>query len=283
MTFNHPLRFGMVAGIHEPWDEIIRRAKLAEELNFDIVWVTDHLFGGPDEMTHTFEGYSVLAGIAMATERVRLGIMVAANTYRNPALLLKQAVTVDHISNGRLDFGIGSGFWEREHEAYSYDFPTPGQLVEQFDEALEVIHSLQRNERTNFEGEYYKYVNTPFVPKPIQQPEMPIVIGASGPRMLGVTAKHADIWNTRRSLEESAAKSEYLTECCERIGRDPAEIKRSIWPFGQFFGSTADFTEFVESFQGVGFSDFLFSWPDSEAGEEVLKLVATDVIPAMKR
>jgi alkanesulfonate monooxygenase SsuD/methylene tetrahydromethanopterin reductase-like flavin-dependent oxidoreductase (luciferase family) len=246
MSFNHPLRFGIVVGIHASWPELERRTRLAEELGFDIAWVTDHFFGGSDEMNHTFECYAVLAAMAMASERIRLGVMVAANTYRNPIVLLKEAVTVDHISNGRLDFGIGSGFWEREHLAYSY------------------------------------YVDAPFVPKPVQQPEMPIVIGAFGPRMLGVTAKHADIWNTRRPLEDSRAKSEYLTEKCLEIGRDPAAIKRSIWPAGEYFTSVGKFTEFVESFQGAGFSDFLFSWPVDDEQEAVLHEVAENVIPELR-
>src|SRR5690606_22010963 len=134
------------------------------------------------------------------------------------------AVTAEHISNGRCDFGLGAGWHEREHEAYGYEFPSPKERVEMFAEALEIFESLQDNERTNYDGKHYKYVNTPFEPKPIQQPRMPVVVGASGPRMLELTAKHADVWNTRSEIEDAVEKSRLLDAACEMIGRDPASI-----------------------------------------------------------
>lgn len=278
----HPLRFGLVAGIHADWDDLVRRAREIESLGFDAAWVTDHFFGGSDEMTITHEAYSVLVGLAMATSRVRLGVMVAGNTYRNPIVLLKQAITVDHISNGRVDFGIGAGWWDREHEAYSYYFPTARERVDMFEESVTAIDMLQRQERTTFEGKHYQYINAPCVPKPVQQPRMPMLIGAGGNRMLGITARQADIWNTRSELEEAKQKSALLDKKCQEIGRDPDEILRSVWPFPSQLGSVETFTSFVESFYEAGFRDFLFGWPANEQEHEVLQTVARDVIPSMR-
>jgi alkanesulfonate monooxygenase SsuD/methylene tetrahydromethanopterin reductase-like flavin-dependent oxidoreductase (luciferase family) len=260
----------------------VRRAQLVEELGLDTVWVVDHFFGGSDELGDTHEAYTVLAGLAMATSRVRLGVMVAGNTYRNPVVLLKQAVTVDHISNGRVDFGIGAGWWEREHEAFSYEFPSAGDRVSMFAEALDAIDSFQRNERTNVDGKFYQYVNTPFEPKPIQQPTMPMLVGAGDPRMLGITARHASIWNTRSPLDDARAKSDLLDEKCREIGRDPSEILRSVWPFESPLGSVDTLREYMSSFREQGFDDFLFSWPSDDEELAVLREASSTLIPEMR-
>lgn len=282
MAGAHKLRVGLVVGQRENWPELVRRAKLVEDLGLDTIWVVDHFFGGSDEMGDTHEAYTVLAGLAMATSRVRMGIMVAGNTYRNPVVLLKQAVTVDHISNGRVDFGIGAGWWEREHEAYSYVFPSAGDRVSMFEEALEAIDSFQRNERTDFDGKFYQYVNTPFEPKPIQEPVMPMLVGAGGPRMLGITAQHAAIWNTRSQLDEAKAKSALLDEKCREIGREPSEIMRSVWPFQSPLGSVETLREYIGSFREAGFDDFLFTWPSNDDEMATVEEAARTLIPEMR-
>lgn len=282
MPERHRLRVGLVVGQRESWPELVRRAQVAESLGLDTIWVVDHFFGGRDEMAPTHEAYTVLAGLAMATERVRLGVMVAGNTYRNPALLLKQAITVDHISNGRVDFGIGAGWWDREHEAYSYEFPSAGDRVTMFEEALAAIESFQTNERTNFEGKFYRYVNTPFEPKSLQEGGLPIVIGAGGPRMLGITARYADIWNTRSPLDDAVAKSKQLDEKCREIGRDPREIMRSVWPHDNHLGSLDTLTNYITSFREQGFDDFQFTWPENDDEMAVVEEAARTVIPEMR-
>jgi alkanesulfonate monooxygenase SsuD/methylene tetrahydromethanopterin reductase-like flavin-dependent oxidoreductase (luciferase family) len=282
MPVEHRLRVGLVVGQRENWPELVRRARTVEELGLDTIWVVDHFFGGQDELGDTHEAYTVLAGLAMATERVRLGVMVAGNTYRNPAVLLKQAVTVDHISNGRVDFGIGAGWWEREHEAYSFEFPSAGHRVSMFEEALEAIDSFQRNERTNVDGRFYRYVNTPFEPKPIQKPRLPMVVGAGQPRMLRITAKYADIWNTRSPLEDALAKSRLLDERCREMGRDPGEIVRSVWPFQSYLGSVDALRAYIESFRAEGFSDFVFTWPADANELAVVSEAARTLIPDLR-
>lgn len=283
MAEAQPLRIGIATGQRDSWPVLVQKWQEIEALGFDSGWAVDHFLGGDDEMAPYFEAWTLLAGLAAVTERVRLGIMVCSVTHRNPAFLAKQAITADHISNGRCDFGIGAGWYEREHEAYGYEFPSPKDRVDMFAEALELFESLQDNERTNYDGKHYKYVNTPFEPKPIQQPRMPVVIGAGGSRMLQLTAKHADIWNTRSEIDEAIAKSRQLDEACEKVGRDPDSIARSVWPFQHPFTSVDDFKEYFETFHDAGFRHFVFGWPPDDQTVEVMREVARDVIPDLRK
>lgn len=277
------VRIGIATGQRDPWPVLVQKWREIESLGFDTGWLVDHFLGGDDEMTPYYEAWTLLAGLAAVTERIRLGIMVCSNTHRNPAFLAKQAVTAEHISNGRCDFGIGAGWYEREHEAYGYDFPSPKERVDMFAEALEIIDSLQANERTDFDGKHYTFVNTPFLPKPIQRPRIPMVIGASGTRMLHLTATHADIWNTRSPVPEAVEKSKRLDEACEKIGRDPLSLMRSIWPFPHPFESVDNFRDVFESYYEAGFRDFVFGYPPDDATVQVMRAVARDVIPELQK
>jgi alkanesulfonate monooxygenase SsuD/methylene tetrahydromethanopterin reductase-like flavin-dependent oxidoreductase (luciferase family) len=207
--------------------------------------------------------------------------MVTGNTYRNPALLAKEAVTIDHISNGRLDFGIGAGWWEREHQAYGWNFPGPKELVDRFEEALEIISRLQTQERTDFHGTYYWVDDAPFEPKPIQQPHMPLVIGASGPRMLKLTARYADIWNTRSPIEEATRRSRLLDEKCHEVGRDPHEIMRSVWPGEHPWSSLENVQDVIKTYREAGFTDFVFTWPPDEY-VDVMHQFVREVLPGLR-
>lgn len=281
MSAGNELRFGLVVGQRATWEEMVRRAEETEAFGFDVFNVVDHFYGLWDVMDPTHEAYTMLAAVAPYTKRVRLGVMVCGNTYRNPAFLLKQAVTVDHISGGRVDFGVGAGWLEREHEAYGFPFPSARERVDRFAEALEIWELLQQNERTTYDGRYYQLLDAPFEPKPVQ-PRLPVLIGASGPRMLALTARHADIWNARGMPEVAAAQNERLTEACVKIGRDPDEIMRSISPAANFFESPDAFEHWVGAYREAGFTDFQIRWPLNEAEYEVLQRVANDVIPALR-
>ena len=278
MTTQHPVRFSIVCGQRAPWPVMAERAKTVEELGFHGFNVVDHFYGLKDVMDPTHEAYTILAGLATLTNRVRLGVMVCGNTYRNPAFLLKQAVTVDHMSNGRVDFGVGAGWLEREHEAYGFPFPSARERVDRFAEALEIWELLQREERTTFLGQYYELIDAPFEPKPVQG-RLPVLIGASAPRMLRLTARYADIWNARGEPEVAAEQNERLTEACQEIGRDPGEIVRSISPSRNFLLSASDFQRHTEAYINAGFTDFQLPWPRVTAEEPVLRQVAAEVIP----
>ena len=283
MTRSHPLGFGIVLGQRASWPELAERAREVESLGFDALNVVDHFYGLRDVMDPTHEAYTTLGALATVTERVRLGVMVCGNTYRNPAFLLKQAVTVDHLSGGRVDFGVGAGWLEREHEAYGFPFPSARERVDRFAEALEVWDLLQREERTTYDGRYYQLLDAPFEPKPLQRPRLPLLIGASGRRMLRLTARHADVWNARGTPEEAGAGNALLDELCREVGRDPGAIVRSISPSLNLLASAEAFAEGVAAYRAAGFTDFQIPWPRSEEERGVMRVVAREVMPQLRR
>lgn len=284
MTHGVGMRFGIVSGTRKPFPELVRRWQEAESLGFDTVWVTDHFITGDEpgeDLEPIYEAWTAIAGLAMVTSSIRFGVMVTGNTYRNPALLAKQAVTIDHISNGRLILGIGAGWWVREHDAYGYEMPGNRELVDRFEEALEIITRLQEDERATFKGKYYWVNDAPFEPKPIQKPHIPLMIGSSGPRMLRLTAKYADEWNTRGPVETIKPRLEALDRALVDAGRDPKTIVHSVWPWGEKWTSVDDVKQMIAEYQEAGFTEIIFSWPGDEY-VDVMHEVARDVLPSLR-
>jgi len=215
------------------YPELERFWRTADDLGFDAVWNYDHFYGLVDNPTPTYEGWTTLAAMAALTRQARVGCMVTSVTYRNPAMLAKMAVTVDHICNGRLDFGIGAGWHEAEHRAYDIEFPSPGTRVRMLDEALTVIRRLWTEDSVTFDGRFFTLRDALCEPKPIQRPHPPIVIGGSQPKMLRVIARHADEWNmpSHEGPQVWAEVNERFDEACREVGRDPAEVRRSAQLF----------------------------------------------------
>jgi F420-dependent oxidoreductase-like protein len=226
----HPLRFGMKLSGQDTTIEALRTVwRIADESGFDHVWDFDHLASigpaGPDRPV--YEGWALQAAMAEATKRVRIGCMVTGNTYRNPALLAKLAVTVDHLSGGRLEFGVGAAWAAIEHSMYGIE--GLDHRVGRLSESLQIIKSLWTDERTNFDGRYYKMTDAIANPKPIQKPHPPIWIGASGPSTIRLVARHADVWNIGGGEPDRVSELiQILEEACTAIGRDSSEIRRSI-------------------------------------------------------
>jgi alkanesulfonate monooxygenase SsuD/methylene tetrahydromethanopterin reductase-like flavin-dependent oxidoreductase (luciferase family) len=224
------MRFSIWPSANQPWGEILAAASYAEATGWDGVWIADHFMpsaDGPFPLeTPTLEAGSLVAGLAAAVPRVRIGTLVLGNTYRHPALVANAAVTVDHVSGGRFTLGVGAGWQENEHAAYGIELPPVGPRIDRFAEAIEVIHSLLRTERTTFKGRYYEIVDGLCEPKPVQEP-LPILVGGSGDRMLGITARWADSWNTWGQPDHIAERSAMLTRSCELVGRDPDAIART--------------------------------------------------------
>ncbi len=198
---------------------------------FSHAWLFDHFtpirgdIDGP-----CYEGWTMLSALAARTERLRLGLMVAGNGYRNPAVHAHMAATVDHLSKGRLDFGIGTGWNSYEHESMGIPFPAPAERVRRMDEACALTKLLFTEAVANFDGRYYQLHDARLAPKPVQKPWPPFVIGGMGEQMtLRVVARHADIWNFEGTdVELFQHKLAVLHEHCAAIGRDPAEIERSV-------------------------------------------------------
>ena len=160
------LRFGIVTDQNQPWLELVERWQLFERLGFDSAWDCDH-FVQPSRPTGPYyEAWTLLAGLAARTERIRIGVLVTSNTFRHPALLAKQAATVDHLSNGRLDLGLGAGWYEPEHHMFGLEFPGPAELVGRFREAVEIVDSALRQDTTTYAGQYYEVREAPFRPAP---------------------------------------------------------------------------------------------------------------------
>jgi F420-dependent oxidoreductase-like protein len=232
VTTEHPIRFGLqVAQQQTTVDELKEVWKEAETLGFDTLWVNDHLLAsvGPAEGSE-LEAWTLLAAMATVTSKVQIGTMVSSNTFRHPAVLAKMATTVDHLSNGRLVLGIGAGWFEREHQVYGVSFPSVKERTKALGESLEVITKLWTAEPTvSFKGEFYSLADAPFMPKPVQKPHPPIMIGGIGEkRVLPLVAKYAQMWNIP-NLEPAkvAEKGKVLQEACKKIGRNCAEIEWS--------------------------------------------------------
>jgi F420-dependent oxidoreductase-like protein len=225
------MRYGLKLSQNATIDQLRGVWRVADEAGFDHCWCMDHLATlGPRDDGQIFEAWTLLAGMAVATSRTRIGCMVTGNTYRHPALLAKAAVTVDHLSGGRLEFGLGAGWAENEHTMLGLPFGTRGDRADWLQEACEVIRSLWTQQRTSFAGTHYKLTEAVAEPKPVQQPYPPIWIGGSGPqRTLRITARYADVWNAAGgSPDQVAEASAVLDQRCAEIGRDPAQIRRSV-------------------------------------------------------
>ena len=212
--------------------KVIREIVLeSEKLGYDSIWLDDHLMYNDWPI---LESWTTLSALSCLTSKIRLGTMVSCNQHRNSALLAKSAATLDVISNGRLELGIGAGTQEEEHIAYGFDFPKSAIRIERLDEALDVISALWTQEKASYNGKYYTLEEAVCEPKPLQKPHPPITVGGNGERILKVTAKHADRFDWGfLSLVEYKLKLKNLERNCVKIGRDFAEIERSCWPAGQ--------------------------------------------------
>jgi F420-dependent oxidoreductase-like protein len=207
----------------------------ADELGFHAVWDYDHFYGMRDPAMPTFDGWSMLAAMANVTSRIRIGCMVTGVTYRHPAILAKMAASVDHISGGRLELGIGAGSHEGEHLGYGIPFPRPAIRIEMLNEACDVIRRLWTEESVTHHGRFWTLTDALANPKPVQE-RVPIVIGGTGERKtLRVVARRADEWNFSPIKDlgpegppEFVRLSRVLDDHCAAVGRNPAHIRRSV-------------------------------------------------------
>ncbi len=212
------------------WRSYEDAARRIDELGYDHLWAWDHLyaiFGDPYQPI--YEGWTTLAAWAKATERIRLGLLVGANTFRNPGLVAKTAITLDHISDGRAILGIGGAWFEKEHTEYGIEFGgSPGERLTWLDESVAAMRGLVDGEVvTSPPGGRYGFSNLRMLPGPMQ-PRLPIMIGGSGERKtLRTVARYADMWNGMGATDFLRQKEEVLRRHCEEVGRDPAEIERT--------------------------------------------------------
>jgi F420-dependent oxidoreductase-like protein len=303
-------RFGIVLPqIAATWQAARDAALDAERLGFDSVWLIDHLLGFPSPQVPIFEAWTELSALAAATRRIRLGVHVLCNSFRNPALLAKMAATLDQISGGRLDFGIGAGWYQAEYDAYGYEFATPGERLRRLDEALGLVRRLWTEESVTHEGAYYRMRDAWCRPAPLQRPHPPILVGAGGEKLaLRVVARHAQTWNVMAPhASEIARKREVLRRHCAEIGRDPDEIAISLQTaaivcdseaeaerrrkeagpalalFGDLrvnalFGTPEQACERVQRYRALGVSHFI-TWVPERWRAETTAMLAEKVAP----
>ena len=211
------------------YDRISEIANAAEKDGYESIWVSDHFLMTPEAVDiNALECYTTLTALARDTKRLRIGAMVAAQSYRNPALLAKMASSLDHISGGRLNFGIGAGWKEVEYDAYNIPFPKAMTRIRQLDEVIEICRRMWTMEKASYEGRYYSVRDAPCMPKPVQNP-LPVWVGGTGNHTLRVAAKHADAVNFAWTQSPEFIKERFkvLEDHCQRIKRDPKEIRRS--------------------------------------------------------
>lgn len=258
-----------------------------ESLGFDSLWLPDHFFPTAGRDKPMFEAWTLLAGLALVTRRARIGILVSSNTFRHPALLAKQVVTVDHLSEGRLELGIGAGWFVDEHEVFGLDFPEPKELVDRYAEAVELIDRYLTHDESSFDGRHYRLQGAYNRPATVQRPRPPLVMGAHGPRMLKLVARHADTWNSFAPPDELRRRNDQLTGYCEAIGRDPASLKRSM-----FYGvnqsreedpwaSTDAFEDYIGRYAAAGMREFILQPPPPDRFA-IVERVATDILPRLR-
>jgi F420-dependent oxidoreductase-like protein len=204
---------------------LLDRAEMADRLGYHSLWLVDHFWtpGLPD--VDLLEAMAMMSALAARTERVRIGTLVICNSFRNPALLAKSLTTIDQISNGRLEVGLGAGWMEQEYRAYGYEFPSVGTRLRQLEESLQILKSMFTENRTSFTGRYYTVADAPNNPKPVQKPHPPILIGGAGEKvMLRLVAKYADRWNCPAGYRDFKHTLGVLHEHCRAVGRDPATL-----------------------------------------------------------
>jgi alkanesulfonate monooxygenase SsuD/methylene tetrahydromethanopterin reductase-like flavin-dependent oxidoreductase (luciferase family) len=259
-------RFGLfLSQANKPWSRILEDVVAAEDLGFDHAWLVDHLLDtdGPPELP-CLEAWTLLAAIAARTSRIRLGVLVTSNTFRHPSILLKEAVTVDHISGGRVILGLGTGWHADEHRRYGLTLPDPRERVDRLEEAVEIASRLMTEDRVTYRGRYYQLDDAVFEPRPVQQPRIPILIAAHRPRMLRIAARYADQWDTFPELAGAATEG-VTTPIVEQMrafdaaaleaGRDPATIRRSTWGGAETMASDDAYAAFVRRHLDLGFTD----------------------------
>ena len=277
------LTFGIAIAQVAPYRVLVDRWQYFEELGFSSLWAFDHFLQPSRPASPYFEGWTLLAALATRTSRIRVGVLVGSNTFRHPALLAQQAITIDHISDGRLELGLGAGWFVEEHERFGIPLHEPRERVDRFEEALEIIDPLLSGETVSYDGRHYQLREARLRPRPLQSPRPPFTLGAHRPRMLAICARYADRWNSTGTVEEMTERNLLLDQACERIGRNPTEIVRSVLTGVQSLASqdlpdvwtSLDaFCEVVGHYAEAGVSEFIFEQPQPEQYRTVEKIVA---------
>jgi F420-dependent oxidoreductase-like protein len=302
------MELASVDGASAKWDKAVEIAVLAEDLGYDSIWVYDHFHNVPRPAHEAvFECWTTTAAISQRTSRIRLGQMVGCNSYRNPGVLAKITSTVDVISGGRLDWGIGAGWYENEYRGYGFEFPQPKDRIGMLRETVEIVKSMWTQPETTFHGAYYDLSRANCDPKPVQEPHPPVWIGGGGEQLtLRVVARHADCSNFGGQPDQWAHKRAVLQAHCAEVGRDEDTIRKTwspevfirgtereveaagsrslwgepvdSWRAGNLVGTPEQVCDKIQTYVGLGCRGFI-PWCSDYPDTETLTLFANEVIP----
>lgn len=261
------------------WQGVRDWARRAEDLGFDSVWMSDHLFwdleryGGSEEPQQTLECFTTLAGLAVSTSRVRIGSLVACNDLRSPALLAKMAATLDVLSGGRVEIGIGAGWYEAEYQAAGLSFDPPAVRVSRLAEAVRVLTGMLSSDSFSFEGRHYRVRDAYNLPRSGQQPRPPVFVGGKGDRIASIAGRYADGYNTVWAWTplDYRRRVEHVEGAASKAGRDPASIRKTVGlyclPGSSSREIDARWRSYKDAAQGVGPSEFEEWKRDKLAGD----------------
>jgi len=276
----HALRVGTLVLPNEPWPDLVARWRRLEEGGVDSIWSCDHFTNPHRPGQPWFEATTSLAGLAATTSRVRIGLLVGAIVSRSPLLFAKEAQTLDHLSGGRLEIGLGAGGAPTDQPMWGVDDWSPRERVERFAEYVELVDRLARDNDVTYDGSWYRTVGAVTAPGFVQRPRPPIVLAAHSPATLRVVARFADTWNTYGpTLDDARATCHRLDDACIAIGRDPGEIRRSVLVGlmeGTAWTSASHFEHLVHEWNGAGFSEVIFY--DPPYGRADVPIASPDVI-----
>ncbi len=312
----HPIRFGVQTGQQNiEWEQLRSFWAKADGWSYDSLWVFDHFYPifTPDPTGPCFEGWSLLSALSQNTKRARIGALVNGNTYRNPCLTAKMAATLDHASGGRLNLGLGAGWFEAEHRSLGFDFKTLGGRLQALDESCQIIKGMFTQDKTTLKGKHYNVVDAICNPKPVQK-NLPLMIGGHGEKvLLKIVAKYADMWNMGNA---DAAEMKRLIGVIERhgdtVGRNTDEIEKTLMlalcynapkqreemlssivgMMAQktpeqardimIIGSKQECVDKIENYVRSGVSHFIFLHNPPITAEEDIQAFAEEIIPQFK-
>lgn len=284
-------RFGILLAQVDSWPELEKQAADVEAAGFDSLWVADQ-FANPFAETDWLEGWSCLAGLAVSTSRVRIGTLVTTIVYRHPGVIAKQAITVDHMSKGRLILGIGAGGMPSDHTMTGTPYWSARERQKRFEEFVAVVDTLLTTERSSYEGRYYPYDGAYISPLPLQRPRMPLLIAAHGPRGIKLAAERADTWNLFEpgaglKGEEAAAaikaKNAALDANAVAAGRDPGQIRRSLccgFSASTSWSTSHEALADIAVYERAGINEFILNYSPS-SGFLATDRLADEQIPSV--
>ena len=294
------LRFGAVILQDFPYQELVKLWQQFESFGFDSTWIADHFVNYAHPTSPWLDGWTTLAALAHATSRIRIGTLVTSIPFRHPAVLARQAMTVDHISNGRLEIGIGAGAPGKIDPSYTMigidDWPFK-ERAERLKEQVEIIDTLLRNTTSSYEGKYYHLKDAIMAPGPLQKPRPPLVVAAHVKASLRVAAEYADTWVSFGAdfgapheivVESTQKRISYLDKYCEKIGRDPGSLRRSLLVFGAeantAFASEEQFIEIVDRYTALGINELVFFYPFFAPDQiPMFEKIAMETIPTLRK